>query len=85
MPSFSAEKHVLFLFFWRSVPFVLVRGVFLSTKIARNTPNSMKDGTFYTFLLHHATKHSSGDVAYVRQECYVPWPMGGACKREWYY
>ena len=29
--SLSGDKHLLFLFFWRSVPFVLVRGVFLST------------------------------------------------------
>ena len=53
--SLSDDKHLLFLFFWRSVPFVLVRGVFLSTKIARNTPNSMKENLLL-FLLHHATK-----------------------------
>ena len=53
------------LVFWCSVPFVLVRGVFLSTKIARNTPNSMKENRLY-ILLHHATKRSGGDAAWSR-------------------
>ena len=82
--SLSGDKHLLFLFFWRSVPFVLVRGVFLSTKIARNTPNSMKENLLL-FLLHHATKRSGGDVWLMWGRGAVPWPMGGACKREWYY
>ena len=51
--SLSGNKHLLFLFFWRSVPFVLVRGVF--TKIARNTPNSREPFVhFYCTMLQNA-------------------------------
>ena len=73
--SLSDDKHLLFLFFWRSAPFVLARGVFLSTKIARNTPNSMKENLLL-FLLHHATKRSGGDV-------WLMWGRGAMFRGQW--
>ena len=83
--SLSGDKHLLFLFFWRSVPFVFVRGVFLSTKIARNNPNNTKENLLYIFTAPCYKTQWWRCVAYVRQGYYVLWPMGGACKREWYY
>ena len=73
--SLCGDKHLLFLFFWRSVPFVLIRGVFLSTKIARNTLIACKK-TFSTFLLHRATKRSVGDV-------WLMWGRGAMFRGQW--
>ena len=73
--SLFDDKHLFFLFYWRSVLFLLVRGVFLSTKIARNTPNSMKENLLL-FLLHHATKRSGGDV-------WLMWGRGAMFRGQW--